>query len=260
MSRRSDARHDRVRALRRYVAGVACTLATWTAAAADCPARLRLISYDPGETRAASPDTGVRRLLEAVGVAVVEQAGLAVETRSGPYARVIRDIESGHADLTVLSVVSMAGVQGLGRSVPVSRLYLQAYRAVDPPAQPASVPGWALVNGVPMPPGLADGQSVVKVASYPALVQMLLLRRVQQIVAFRPTIDVYLRDRPAERQRLSPPTPISEQRMAVHIASRLPLACQDRLAAAAQTVQRSQMRTLFEKHLPGVPVDDFLLP
>lgn len=230
------------------------------AAGADCPARLRVMSYDPSETRVGQSEQGVRRLLESVGVAVAERAGLAVEQRFGPYARVIREIESGQADLTVLSVVSMAGVKGVGRSVPVARLYLQAYRAAEPPAGVASAPPWALVNGVPTPPGLQQADAVVKVSSYPALVQMLLLGRVQQIVAFRPTIDVYLRDHPVERRKLAAPTPISEQRMAVHLSSRLSPACQDRLAAAAQEVQRSQMRALFARHLAGVPAEDFLLP
>lgn len=247
-------------ALRARLLSVAWVLASAPAAASDCPRTLRIISYDPGETRVGQSDLGVRRLLEAVGLAVAARSGLKVEQRFGPYARVIREVESGQADLTVLSVVSMAGVKGIGPSVPVARLYLQAYRAVEPPAQPAPVASWALVNGVPMPPGLPNGHSVVKVSSYPALVQMLLLGRVQQIVAFRPTIDVYLRDHPAERQRLAPPTPISEQRMAVHISSRLPPACQAQLVEAATEVQRSQMRALFEKHLAGVPADDFLLP
>lgn len=243
-----------------HLGWLACAMAAQPAAASDCPETLRVISYDPGETRVGQSELGVRRLLEAVGLAVAERAALSVEPRHGPYARVIREIEAGRSDLTVLSVVSMAGVKGVGRSVPVARLYLQAYRTVVPPAAAASMPSWALVNGVPMPPGLPHRNSVVKVSSYAALVQMLLLGRVEQIVAFRPTIDVYLRDHPAERERLAPPVPISEQRMAVHIGAHLPPACQQRLAAAAAEVQRSQMRGLFEKHLAGVPVDDFLLP
>lgn len=236
--------------------------AAWASPEPSCPTTVRVTSFDPGDAPASTDDWGVRRLLEALAVAVLKRAELEPHVQVGPFARVVRDMEIGEADVTVLSDRAFDGSTGLVLSIPMARVQIAAYRlaANHKPEAPPPADTLGAVYGVPLPANAAVPTQVTRVTTYTALVQMLERGRVEQILAFRPTIDMQLLRHAALQGKLGPPQVLDEHRTSFHISTRLPKPCQRRLADAARAVQREELRGIFQSRLPGIDIRPFLLP
>lgn len=229
-------------------------------AADSCPQPLRIVSLDPDEA-GRSAGVRVRELLETVSIQVVREAGLDYQTQSGPVARVLRDMEAGRADLTLMSMDVLPSLGPIARSVPMARLQRVSYQARPDLIAPARGSlAWGRVRGVALPQDLPEASSQTEATNYQALMNMLSLGRVRGIVAYRPTIDFYFREHPELQERLGPPTLLSVHVTALHLSARLPADCVARLARAADQVRRTQFRPILERLLPGADTSLFLLP
>jgi ABC-type amino acid transport substrate-binding protein len=231
-----------------------------TARAQDCPQPLRAVAPLYGEGQPDSPELGVTQFIAQSSAGLLSSAGVKHQVDVVPYARAIKEFESGEASVLIVADSAVAHLRPLAASVPLLRLQVAQYTLADEVTPGRS--GWTgILRGfqAPLSMGL-EARRLERVASYDSLFRMLAAGRVETVVGVRPTADLYLHHHPEIASRLRPAQSQDLVQMSIHFSRRLPAPCVSLLANVARGAGPELIRSAFASRLPGVHFEDFRLP
>jgi hypothetical protein len=234
-------------------------LAHSPAMAQACPEPLRAVSSRYGEAMHDAAESGVTQFITDSTTGFLRRAGIRHVVQVVPYARAVKELESGAASVLIVADPAVAHLRDQLVSVPLLRLQVARFDTASE-AGVARSGMTGILRGFQAPPAAAvDGARLQHVATYDSMFRMLASGRVDSAIAVRPTADLYLQHHPDVARQVKLGRNLASILMSVHMSRRLPADCLNRLVDEASASGPSFVKEAFLVNLPGVRFEDFRL-
>lgn len=225
-----------------------------------CPEPLRAVSSRYGEAIDDAAELGVTQFIADSTAGLLQRAGIRHVVHAVPYARAVKELESGEASLLIIADPAVAHLRDRLVSVPLLRLQVAQYHTVSETGVAGS--GMTGILRGFQPPAIAGIEEArfQRVAGYDSLFRMLAASRVDSAIAVRPTADLYLQHHPEVARKVRFGRNLTSVLMSVHVSRRLPVACLSRLVEEAGASGPGLVKEAFSNRLPSIRFEDFRLP
>lgn len=224
-----------------------------------CPTPLRISVLDLADTAKNRHRHGVAASQRGMAEALARALRHPVDVEALPLARAAAALQRGETDIALMSESAGRAADPDATRVPLLMLHLAAYRPRARPVLPSAPVG--TLRGFVLPLGAVSRHAPIeRVGGYNQLMRMAATGRFREVLAYRPSVDVFLAENPSIRAALHPPAHVLSQPLMLHAGSHLPMDCRRRIAAEARQIAEREVARIHARVLPEVPFAPFALP